>query len=134
MAAADGVNDGCAACAASSPNVSEDRASRLWKSCDVLSTDWTNRCGNVDKRKIRKMRHTCSRASCVQPGQVLLSPLRRVRDVSRSKPRAKAVGGSRKSAGGVDGSETGSTNETASLGRLFHFPRTPSRGDGGLAL
>ena len=35
--------------------------------------------------------------------------------MSRSKPRAKAVGGSRKSAGEVDGSETGSTNEAASF-------------------
>ena len=54
------------------------------------------------------------------PGRALVCPLRRVRDVSRSKPRPEAVGGSRKSAGEVDESETGSANERASFGRLFH--------------
>ena len=49
---------------------------------------------------------------------------------SLPKPRAKAVGGSRKSAGWVDESETGSANETASLGRLFHFQAALPTGPG----
>src|SRR5215208_4897438 len=67
------------------------------------------------------MRQVRLRASCARTGHVLLSPLRRVRDVSRSKPRAKAVGGSRKSAGEVDGSETGSANEAAPSGAASFF-------------
>jgi hypothetical protein len=59
------------------------------------------------------------------PRQALLSPLRRVRDVSRSKPRPEAVGGSRKSAGEVDESEIGSANGTASFGRSFHLCDQP---------
>src|SRR5207253_4715621 len=40
----------------------------------------------------------------------LVSPLRRARSASRPKPSRAAVGGSRKSVGGVDESETGSAN------------------------
>src|SRR5919199_2005036 len=53
---------------------------------------------------------------CKPHCDLLMCRLRRVRDVSRSKPRAKAVGGSRKSAGEVDESETGSANEEAPPG------------------
>lgn len=60
--------------------------------------------------------------ACSPPSDTLVCRLRRVRDVTRSKPRPEAVGGSRKSAGEVDESETGSANERASFGRLFHIP------------
>ena len=73
------------------------------------------------KRKVRKMRRVRFELLASAAGQVLLSPLRRVRDVSRSKPRAKAVGGSRKSAGEVDGSETGSANERGLLRGALSF-------------
>jgi hypothetical protein len=58
---------------------------------------------------------------CKATREALVSPLRRVRDASRSKPRSEAVGGSRKSASEVDESESGSANERASFGRLFHI-------------
>ena len=60
--------------------------------------------------------------ACTPPSHPLVCRLRRVRDVTRSKPRPEAVGGSRKSAGEVDESETGSANETAPFGGPFHFP------------
>ena len=93
----------------------------LWTEGPGFSTGCTNRCGNVDKRKVRKMRGVRFGLACTPPSHPLVCRLRRVRDVTRSKPRPEAVGGSRKSAGEVDESETGSANETAPFGRLFHF-------------
>src|SRR5262249_37076173 len=86
-----------------------------------FSTGWMNRCGNVEKRNVRKMRPVCLRGACTPPREALVCRLRRVRVATRLKPRPKAVGGSRKSAGVVDESEIGSANERASSGRLFHF-------------
>jgi len=99
----------------------EAGAIALWKAGRGFSTGWTNRCGNVEKGKVRKMHAVPFRPPCTSHWQALLSPLRRVRDVSRSKPRPEAVGGSRKSAGEVDESEIGSANGTASFGRSFHL-------------
>src|SRR5713226_1754189 len=79
-----------------------------------FSTGCTNCWGNVEKRKVRKMQIVPCGDPCMEMVHPLDSPLRRARDASRSKPRTKAVGGSRKSASVVDESETDSASDTAS--------------------
>src|SRR5436309_2006527 len=78
------------------------------------------------------MRQVRFRLACTPPRRVLVCRLRRVRDAVRSKPRPEAVGGSRKSAGVVDESVIGSTNETAPQGAVSFRAkvlRTLARGD-----
>src|SRR5205823_902673 len=59
--------------------------------------------------------------SCAEPGQPLDSLARRARNVTRTKPSPRAVGGSRRSTRTVDESEIGSANEEAPSGGLLRF-------------
>jgi hypothetical protein len=78
-------------------------------------------CGNVEKRKLCKLREVVFSFPCNPLPVALLSPLRRARSASRAKPIPRAVAGRRKSPGAVDGSETGSANELAQ--RCLRVPR-----------
>src|ERR687887_886164 len=60
--------------------------------------------------------------SCGRTGPLLDFRLRRARSASRSKPEAKAVGGSRRSADPVDESEIDSANQRAPSGAPFGLP------------
>jgi hypothetical protein len=115
---------GARACALGSDIVerSGGRTIRLWRGVSSFSTGCANCCGNVEKRKVRIMRAVRFGLTCKATRETIVCRLRRVRDATRLKPRSEAVGGSRKSASEVDESETGSTNERASFGRLFHLP------------
>src|ERR671931_754663 len=73
--------------------------------------------------------------SCGRTGPLLDFRLRRARSASRSKPEAKAVGGSRRSADPVDESEIDSANQRAPSGAPFGLGaarrlRTPLRSTG----
>ena len=83
---------------------------------------WPTGCGNVEKRKICKLREVVFSTPCNPPPAALMSPLRRARDASRTKQILRAVAGRRKSPGSVDESETGSANELAQ-----RCPRVPRR-------
>src|SRR5438445_2458270 len=75
----------------------------------------------LKKEKFAKCALFAVRALAPKPWYALVCRLRRARSPSRSKPRTKAVGGSRKSAGWVDERETDSASGRASSGRPFHF-------------
>ena len=82
---------------------------------------WPTGCGNVEKRKLCKLREVVFSSPCNPPTAALLSPLRRARDASRTKQILRAVAGRRKSPGSVDESEIGSANELAQ--RCLRVPR-----------
>jgi uncharacterized membrane protein YebE (DUF533 family) len=82
---------------------------------------WPTGCGNVEKRKLCKLREVAYSSPCNPPPATLLSPLRRARSASRAKQILRAVAGRRKSPGSVDESEIGSANELAQ--RCLRVPR-----------
>jgi hypothetical protein len=82
------------------------------------------KCGKLNFCKLRPFRRW---DPCGRTWPLLDSRLRRARSASRSKPEAKAVGGSRRSAEPVDESEIDSANERAALGSPFRIgPALPT--------
>src|SRR6266487_3879439 len=86
-----------------------------------VSTSCKVRCGNVDNWNLANCALFVFRTSCERTWPLLDFHLRRARSASRSKPEAKAVGGSRRSADPVDESEIDSANETTALGSSFRI-------------
>ena len=82
-----------------SSTVSTELSTAARKAVEVFNPGEVANCG------LFRSRHPCRARR-----PPVVSPLRRARSGSRSKPRPVAVGGSRKSAGSVDETATGSAN------------------------